>query len=145
MDFSAFLDMRRHKNWAHKISSWMCLTLWRPVQPVLPRAQRASFLLSTLNSFQGALKVSSCRAHDLILVEVVGKCQWQVPICCWLLHAWKKNQGHMLSGLELTVADFSNFINQPSAFCSFSSHTSFPLTENNWNFLTWKPFTHSIP
>ena len=76
-DFSAFLDMRRYKNWAHKIGSWKYLTIWRPVLPVFPRAQRASFLLSILNSFQGVLKISSsawfnpCRGR------------WQVTICSW--------------------------------------------------------------
>ena len=32
------------------------------------------FLLSTLSSFQGVLKVSTAVASDLILVEVDGKC-----------------------------------------------------------------------
>ena len=49
--------MRRYKNWAHKISSWKYLTIWRPVLPVFPWAQSASFLLSTL---KGVLKISSC-------------------------------------------------------------------------------------
>ena len=45
------------------------------------RAESASFLLSTLNSLQAVLKVIGAVAHDLILVEVDGKCPWQVPIC----------------------------------------------------------------
>ena len=48
------------RNWAHKIFSWKYLTIWRPVVPVFPRAQSASFLISTLNSFQGMLRVSDC-------------------------------------------------------------------------------------
>ena len=32
--FCCFSDMRRYKNWAHKISSWEYLTIWRPVQSV---------------------------------------------------------------------------------------------------------------
>ena len=32
--FNAFLDMRRHKGWAHKISSWKYLTIRGPVLPV---------------------------------------------------------------------------------------------------------------
>lgn len=55
-DFSAFLDMRSCKNWAPKIFSWKSLTLWRPVLPVFPRAQSASFLVSSLSSFQGMWK-----------------------------------------------------------------------------------------
>ena len=58
--FTAFRGMRIARNWAHKILSWKYLTLWRPVLPVFPRAQSASFLISTLNSFQGVLEVSSC-------------------------------------------------------------------------------------
>ena len=46
-DFSAFLDMRRYKNWAHNIGSWKYLTIWRPVLPVFPWAQHVSFLLWT--------------------------------------------------------------------------------------------------
>ena len=33
-DFSAFLDMRKCENWAHKIFSGKYLTIWRPVLPV---------------------------------------------------------------------------------------------------------------
>ena len=71
-----FLDMKRYKNWAHKISSWKYLIIWRPVLPVFPRAQSASFLFSTLNSFQGVLKVSSCSSTWF------NPCRgrWQVPL-----------------------------------------------------------------
>ena len=41
------------------------------------RAQSASFLLSSLNSLQGVLKVSSySNTGYLILVEVDSKCPW---------------------------------------------------------------------
>ena len=53
--------MRKYKNWAHKISSWENLTIWGPTLSVSPSAQRASLLLSTLISFHGMLKLSSCR------------------------------------------------------------------------------------
>ena len=68
-DFSAFLDMRRYKDWAYKMVSWKYLTIWRPVLPVssLPWAQSAPFLCSTLNSFPQVLKVSSCSSSCLIL------------------------------------------------------------------------------
>ena len=69
-DFSAFLDMRRCKNWAHKVISWEYLTSWRLT---VHFSQSASFLLSTLNSLQRVLKVSPAEAPDLILVEVKGK------------------------------------------------------------------------
>ena len=47
--------------------------------PVFPRAQRASFLFSTLSSFQGVLKVSSCSCSWF------NPCRgrWQVPVCSW--------------------------------------------------------------
>ena len=75
-DFSAFLGMRRYKNWAHQISSWKYLTIWRPVLPVFPRAQSAPFLLSTLNSFQGVLKISSCSSAWFN----PRRGRWQVPM-----------------------------------------------------------------
>ena len=45
--------------------SWKCLTIWSPLQAVFSRAQSASFLISTPNSFQRVLKVSSFSGHDL--------------------------------------------------------------------------------
>ena len=71
-----FLDMKGYKNWAHKISSWKYLVIWRPVLPVFPRAQSASLLFTTLNSFQGVLKVSSCSSTWF------NPCRgrWQVPM-----------------------------------------------------------------
>ena len=64
-DFSAFLDLRRYKNWPQKTSSWEYLTTWRPVLlGFSPNPeQKAAFLLSTLNSIQEALKVTSCRSR----------------------------------------------------------------------------------
>ena len=42
-----------------------------PASPLpLPRAQGASFLLSTLNSFRGCARSAAAAAHDLILVEI---------------------------------------------------------------------------
>ena len=68
--------MKRYKIWAHKISSWKYLTIWRPILPVFPRAQRASFLILTLNSFRVLLKVSSCSSSQF------NPCRgrWQGPI-----------------------------------------------------------------
>ena len=50
-DFSAFLDRMRYKNWAHKISPESFYLRTCPV--CFPRAQSASFLLSTLNPSRG--------------------------------------------------------------------------------------------
>ena len=73
-NFSAFLDMRRCKSWAHRISSWKYLSedlSWQ----FFPE-QSASFLLSTLNSFQEVLKISSFSSTWL------NPCRgrWQVPM-----------------------------------------------------------------
>ena len=46
-----------------------------------PRAQSASFLLSTLNSFRELWRSAAAAAHDLILVEVGGKRQFVVDTC----------------------------------------------------------------
>ena len=72
--------MRRYKNWAHQISSWKYQSILRLILPVFPRAHNTSFLLSTLNSFQGYWKSAAIPAYDLILVEVDGKCQFVVDM-----------------------------------------------------------------
>ena len=82
-DVSAFLDMRRYKNWAHKISSWEYLTIQRPVLPVFPWPLSASFLLSTLNASRRCWRSAAAAAHDSILLERDGKQSWQGPICGW--------------------------------------------------------------
>ena len=75
--FSAFLHMRRCNNWAHKINSWEYLFEDLSFQ-FSPQRQSASVLLSTLNSLQVLLKVSSYSSTRL------NPCRgrWQVPICC---------------------------------------------------------------
>ena len=102
-DFSNCRDMGRYKNWAHKISSWEYLTIWRPVLPVFPPAQGASLMLSTLNSFRGCWRSAAALAHDLILVEVDGEHPGQVPICTW--HSLEKQLDSLsqnLTGKEKT-------------------------------------------
>ena len=81
--FSAFLNMRKCKNWAYKISFWKYLPVWRPVLPVFPCAQSASFMLSTLNYFQGVLKASSCSSSWFNPCGYRWKFSWQVPVCSW--------------------------------------------------------------
>ena len=74
---------------------WKRLTIWRLVLSVVPRAQRAWCLLSTLNSFQRWLKVSSSSS------TWSSPCRggWQVPICTWhrlkpLSHLWNNVKTH---------------------------------------------------
>ena len=64
-EFSAFLDMGWYKNWAHKISSWKCLS--EDLSCQFSQVQSASFVLSTLNSFQCCWRSAAVAAHDLIL------------------------------------------------------------------------------
>ena len=72
MDFGAYLDMRRRKSWAHKISP-------KNIYPKIcsasfPGEQSASFHLSTMNSFRGVLKVS----NNTRLNPYRGR--WQAPM-----------------------------------------------------------------
>ena len=72
-DFSAFLDMRRCKNWAHKIS-WKYLTLWRPVLPVFLEPREPPSWSPPWAPFRGCWR-SAAAAHNSVLVEAAGKCQ----------------------------------------------------------------------
>ena len=72
-DFIAFLDMRRYKNRAHKVSSW------KYCSASFPGAQRASFLLSPWALFRGLLQINSCGSTWF------KPCRGrrQVPVCSW--------------------------------------------------------------
>ena len=79
----AFLDMRRYKNEAHKISSRKYPIIWRLVLPVLVPNTKCLFLLSTLNSFQRVLTISSCSSTWFNSsrgrwLSAHGKCQFVV-------------------------------------------------------------------
>ena len=86
-DFSGFLDMRRYKNWAHKINcrkylcedtEWQWIVLQKHCLLVLQplKAQRDSFLISTLKSSQGDWRSAAAAAR-------FNPCRWQVPIYSW--------------------------------------------------------------
>ena len=64
---------RAHKNLLLKVSNYLKVS-----SASFSRAQSASFLILTLNSFQEVLKVSSFSGHDLIFVDVDGSCQFPV-------------------------------------------------------------------
>ena len=73
-DFSAFLNMRRFRNWAQKIFSWQYLTLNIRSASFL-RAQSVSLLISTLSSFRGCWGSADAGTQDVILVvEADGNC-----------------------------------------------------------------------
>ena len=94
-DFSAFLDMRRCKTWAHKILSWKYLTVWRPVLPVfsehrVPHSWFPPWALS------GVLKFISYGGSWLKLCR--GR--WQVPV--------SRSQGsHMVINLTIVLGGIS--------------------------------------
>ena len=76
-DFGAFLDMRRCRN----LGSYNLLSIQLSdglFFQFFPEHRVPHFLISTLNSFQGVLKVSGCSGLDLILAEADGKCQFSV-------------------------------------------------------------------
>ena len=82
-DFSVFPDVRRYKNWVHKIDSWKILTIRRLVLPVLPEHRVPHFCSPPWTPFRGCWRSAAAAAHDLILVELDSKHPWQVPICNW--------------------------------------------------------------
>ena len=147
-DFSAFLRIRRYKNGAHKISSWKYLAIWRPVLPVSPWAQSASFLLSSLNSLQGLLKVSSCSSTWLNPMEIDGKCQFVVdttsnhiiPLCVG--QALHKCMFPLSPSLLLWFFSYIlllHMLSTYSMFYSFFDSLSFIAIKNKKNSLSYLP------
>ena len=97
--FSAFLDKRWYKNWPHKkttpenIYLKTCPAGHHPGPPTPNTPSPAtSLLLSTeclisaplWSPFRGCWKSATAAAHDLILVEANGKCQFVVD------NPWRK-------------------------------------------------------
>ena len=78
-----FLDMRRYKNWANKISFCLISDYLKSCPAIFLGKQSASFLLSTLNSFGACWRSAAAASQDLILVEIDGKHPRQEPICAW--------------------------------------------------------------
>ena len=80
-DFNAFLDLRRYKNWAHKIASWkylsedlFCQSSSPP--PSCPEHKVPHFGSPPWTPFRRCWKSAPIAARDLILVEADGKCQF---------------------------------------------------------------------
>ena len=70
--FSAFLDMRRCKDWDHEVS--LENIYLKTCSTSFPGAQSTS--LSTLNSFQGMSKVNICNSTEFNIRRV----RWQIPL-----------------------------------------------------------------
>ena len=77
-DFSAFLDMRRFKNWAHKVSSREYLPIWRLILPIFLEHRVPRFHSPPWTPFSRYWKSAAAAAHDLIL-----RGRWQVPVYSW--------------------------------------------------------------
>ena len=89
--FSAFLDMKKCKDWDHEISSWKHLTMLRPVSPVsLERRVPHSPPWTPLS---GCWRSAAAAAQGSVSAEADGKCTsgccsvagnaLAVPICSW--------------------------------------------------------------
>ena len=115
--------------------------MWRTVLPAPKtlKAQRDSFLISTLNSFQGVLKVSSYSSTWF------NPCRWQVPICSWqwryflpILKMWKQALGAELACPSQRRSPFTH-----SARPGFRLYTQavLPHGDNGW---IWKPSPLSL-
>ena len=97
-EFSALLDMRKYKNWAHKISSWKYLSEELFCQ-FFPEHRVPHFCSPLWNTFSRCWKSSATAAHDLILVAVDGKCQFVADtvvitqIFCKVALYWGKTRG----------------------------------------------------
>ena len=62
------------------------ISMWRPVLLVSREHGLPHFCPPPWTSSGGCWRSAGVAAHDLILVEVSGKCCWQVPICGWHAH-----------------------------------------------------------
>ena len=84
--FIAFLDMKRCKNWAYKIS-WKYLSEDLFCQ-FLPEHKVLGSCPPPLTPFTGCWRSAAAAAHDLILAEGEGNCQFLVGtdsiLTCWL-------------------------------------------------------------
>ena len=100
-DFSAFIDTRRCENWIHKIISWKYLSEDLLCQ-FFSEHKCNSFLVSSMNSLQGVLKVSSCSSIWLNLYR--GR--WQVRICSWQKYYTERNKPDTDIWFESTIVWF---------------------------------------
>ena len=78
MAFSDFLDIRRCKNWAHKILSWKYLTIERPLLPVFPEHRGPRSWSPPWAPLRGCCRLAAAVACVLLHVEADGKCQTSV-------------------------------------------------------------------
>ena len=121
-DFSAFLQMRRYKNWVYIIGSWKHLTIWRPDLPVSPPHQHSVPHFSTLNSFQGVLKVSSYRSTRL------NPCggRWQAPMASAYVWLILRTGAHFTSSWDFCLI-LALLLKTLSQWASIISVSHFPI------------------
>ena len=97
--------MKRYKKWAYKITSWEYLPEDLSCQfPASPDYRVPYFCSPSWAPLRGCWRLTATAAHDLILVEVDGKCPWQVSVCNWhgtrdhLVHnAWLMVREHTVN------------------------------------------------
>ena len=74
-DFSVFLDMRRCKNWAHKIFSKKYLTIQRPILPIFQKHRVPHSWSPPWALLRSCCGSTAAVAHDFIHVEADAKCR----------------------------------------------------------------------
>lgn len=97
--FGTFLDMKRCKNLAHK-TFWRYLPEWRHVLPAFPRAQMPHPWAPPRVPFRGCWRSRVTVDHNLILVEVDGKCRSLVGNFIRLLKQWNSLMLGIVIGKE---------------------------------------------
>ena len=79
-DFCAFLEMRRYKNWAHKIGSWKYLNYRKSCSAVFPQSTECLIFALHPELFSGSVEGQQLQQH---LPDSILGGRWQVPICSW--------------------------------------------------------------
>ena len=107
------------------------IPIWGPIILVFPRAQSASFLLSTLNYFQWVLKINSCTNTWFNPLEVDGNCQFVIDNIYTLLY--KRNNWKDLLYIKRNSIKYSIIIYMKKKLkkrvdvCMYNNHFSVHL------------------
>ena len=96
--FSAFLGMRKYKDWDHEISSWKYLTTYLLYQ--FPWSTQCLTLHLELPS-RACWKSTAAEVRDSISAKADGKYPWKMPICSWQQFYWNISSVQSLSCVRL--------------------------------------------
>ena len=120
---SASLDMRRYKNWAHKLSSWVYLSEGLSGQ-FFPGRRAPRFCSSPRTPFRGCWRSAAAAAPNSILAEVGGERPWQVPIC---IDSWQwKTTRRLCVEIQFSSVQFSRSVVSDSLWPHKSQHARPP-------------------